>query len=545
MLFKQLPEDVWEDHLVPFLDPMSWMALTHVDTTWRRILSTLRVVWHWQTQHDYIEPSNCPSPCTRRMAYLSVVDICPFLWSWRGPVSDVRSLHQILDQLHRPLVDLASHLGRSRRPVEGQLPPPLRVSSMQWEPGMFIPGYESCVVALPRMRECHPQMCRVSCQNYHGQRVECEYGSEDPWKEFWFEHHKVEEPEQNVFEVEECMCPYEEWLHNESPGQDDTQRAVHQLAVQQSLQNLGCQPYPMSHCLDEAQLLYMTVGEDMLDWHFLLGDDGDLHGVRLMYTNGFVYFVGVGYEYQPEDTFNFARSMYCMERYLKWRIWRECALTLTQYIRRFNQGLCEAIEGVVTQGAFEDRLLELYQWHYDVMHAYDPALVTIDVEFLDKAEYRCFWLLLHAQMRRVGMRNRRTYLSHLLPPLEDMLSSRTSQQPHSGSNSCDRLLALEMEHMLLLSSFLLEIKEKMVFGGPDGGLIQEEPVTSVTDHLTHRIHLQQAISLLAFCPGWELEKSLTYGTWGPLDCPPRMRPSQSHRSKRHRDWLAIHSEHSV
>lgn len=531
-----VPEHLLEMHVIPCLDMLSLMHLCGTSQRWRSMLQKESVIHRWQKECWYVLDPECAPPCRRHMTYLNLVDFCGFLWSWSGTVNSNHEMHLVLRDLGRPFDSLCMNLSSRFYDEGGKIP------TEGWEPGMFVPGFESLIIPLPRFRGCDAQQMRVSQVNHKGESVPCPIWDEehviDIESDFWFEHHRAEKPEENVYEMEECSEPLTVLESMEYAGSGDEQRCAHQLECTHSLQQLGCQGYCMSQCLTDGQLLYLTVGDEPVDWVFLHGDDEDFERQKLMYVNGFVYFVGVCYENGSGDVFNWCRGMYTLKRWVLWRVWRECMIHLVQYVRRYCLELCEVMETHVDMDQFRQRTHELYQWQYDMYHGVGEDK-HVSVGVLENNDYRSFWMLLRGITEQNVPNHRNTYLSMLIPAIDQMVSTQLRQgRIHRGSRY-DRHLCLELSHMLQLGCFLVHLKEHVIFGGPDGGILGESPSTRLTDRLAFRLYLQQAIGLLARSPGWLVEGGyLCPEEKKAMRMPMPMHPSHTHTSQRQRRWLA-------
>jgi hypothetical protein len=519
----------------------------------------------WVDHCWYLFASGCPSPCDRRMVYLSVRDWASCLWCINFKREEEPSHGAMLSTLRRmgrPMGMLIDNM-RSDQPGAGASPGAYLDPSRdrRFDAGMFTDSYSTVVVTVPRVRSKIPGQYRVAMRNHKGELIRHpDFESDSPpalegQDEFWFEHHHTEQAEGNVYEDEACSDPLVEWGETvrqyggceEDVPEDLRRRAYQQMDSVIQLRNLGCQSYPMNHCLHAEQLDNLDGDhqtEDLVEWVFIVGADDDYMTRKLMHLNGFVYFVGVQYDHGPGDNVNWMLGMYHLERYLYHRIWRECMMTLVGYVRRHVVAMIETMELGIRRQEFHDRVQMGQTWAHEVARGMTDAEAYVKVsQLMYSVDYQPLWMVLFSVQHPRLPATERLYLSHLLPRFDDMTCNQLTMQPDD-----DAKLVVELDQMLRMECFLFHLGRDLVYGGPDGGYVHLSPDTLAQDKTTMRVYMEQAMGLFAFAPGWKVEYPLTHRQpfqtrrLQKMAYPRRMNPNETHRYTLQKQWMRAQEE---
>lgn len=557
----RLSEDVVENHLVMYVDIASLIQLSWVSRTWRNVIQKLSTIERWIKECWYMYASGCPSPCDRRMVYLSVRDWADCLWSYDfGRETEVshalmlctlrglgRPMGMLLDNMSADDVGVGANKGAYLDPSQ----------DVRFDAGMFTDSYSTSVVSMPRIRDKVPNHYRVCMRNHRGELIRHpDLDSDSPpldgEAEFWFEHHHTEQAEGNIYEDEVCSDPLVEWEAyvceyggNEEDVPEEIRRQVyHQMDSVIQLRNLGCQMYPMSHCLHAEQMDFGQMKEDPLEWVFLVGGEDEYMTRKVMHLNGFVYFVGVQYDHGPGDAVGWMQSVYHLERYMYYRVWRECTMTLIGYVRRHTLNMMESMELGLSRQEFGDRVQQGQMWAYEVVRGETDTEASVLVsELMFSVDYQPLWMQIHSVQHPRLPSTERLYLSHLLPRYDDMTCNQLAI-----TTDDDKKLVIELDHMLRLECFVFHLGRDLVYGGPDGGLVHMSPETMSHDRTTLRIHVEQATGLFAFAPGWKTEYPLIHQQpflvrhLQKMCYPRRMNPNETHRYTQQKKWMRAQEE---
>lgn len=542
VLHQKLSLDVLQEALLPFCDTTSLKMMAWTCSLWRNVLNDPKTIWHWQKECWYLKTSGCGSPCNRHMCYLDIKSYAWFLWAYTGNLESYYQLRQVLRQNGRPLNLLIHNTGHPSlcHRAPSFIDP---THTHGFDGGMFYYSYDQNIVATPRIRQLSPYVHRTVSRNAQGQIIQMpDYDAQAqdadrPLHEFWWEHHNVDKPSQNVYEDEESSDPldnYQELMarHGGNPGDIPLvhiQRMYQHLEVTHHLREMGSQNYPTNHCLTYEQLDMDEEEPDQEspphEWTFLIGRNDEFQQ-KLIHGCHFLYLVGVLYEHGPGDAVNWMHAMWTLEGMLYHRLWRECMITLIQYVRRQVLDMIDQVETRLSSAEFREREVQGRQWYYDTMHAAEQsseAMVRL-TELFERPEYQALWGILHAVQDYT-----RIYLSLLLPRHDDMTSVLMARGELRVSNRHDQYLIHELESMLKLSCFVYHLQSDLLCGGPDGGLIHMAPDTKVMDTMNLRIYLQEAVSLFMFAPGWH-DRYPVY--------PRCMKPSQTHTHNKQKTWMA-------
>lgn len=564
--------DVIEDYIVPLCDINSLINLSWTNQLFRHILQNIDVLHRWQETSYYVDTSGCPAPCQRNMSYLNIHELCPFLWSVDQSTQErqrpIERHGDILREMRingRPMGMLIHNL--EDHTVSGACAPSMYLDPSQtrgYEGGMFAEAYDTAVVALPRIRHKKPHQRKTVMRNHRGEIVvpsmyeaHAQQHQDDEIEEFWIEHHHTESKEGNLYEDEEDDDLLSEWdrvVTQYGGNAEDVPDTTKCLLYQQmdsllQLRNIGCQSYPLNHCLHQYQLDYANLEANAAyDWIFVVGGDEDILPRKVMYMNGFVYFVGVLYDHGPGDAVNWMLAMHHIERYMFYRIWRECMMTLIQYVRRHTMDMIEEIETTLRYTEFRERVDLGHRWSTDAfrrdfLDEDDTTIKSLDAvaDLMYNVDYQSTWMLILSVNNR-GISNEYLYLSHLMPVFDEMICNQSHMRPED-----DKRLVVELDHMLRLECFIYHLGNDLIFGGPDGGYIRRGHEMGARDRMNLKIYLQQALCLFMFGPGWRTEYPLhqkpsdfSWRVERRLSYPKRMHPNNTHLYKQQIKWMQQH-----
>lgn len=552
---KDVGPTVFRYHLLPFCNLDTLLRLNWVCRAFRSSLNDPDTITDWCHLCSWLQPRHCC--CERRQFLLEVETWCPFMWDYRGetPETDdgcvnLRQMQMVLRRYGRSVPMMIQSLARPfRMPL---LPLPKVHCACMFDvagngslfcPGMYSDLVGSLLIPMPRMLPVPVEQAQVD-------RVERiltgETHREDP---YWGLFHEVtdemlednERIKWDKREVPPCVKDreypdaefstdvtdyvdrvqaYVERCAREDrnpwdPNEDDDDMSGYQ-AEQWARRLLyesavGLQTFPLLLCVhvDDLCGLAHRLGPVYLERFFLSAQSYEGSGgeAEILGRQGEVLMYNVRYDNQAGDFVSWCLATMGKLNAVYHHLWHDY---VRMWLRSFRV-YCLNLAAEIQQDLPMSELAPLWQRLVRQLFLHQPFVANIqrpdvvhpgDHTPLSHREKRALDFLMDSAYRNEFLEVQRRVEEWQHRPLtqsrmfrEPYLCGVVPEEHWNSPSYPEHALALDVEHLLNVSEFLLGLGERL---GP-----RVDTNTACVRRRMHRLYLNSGLSIILWAPHWQ------------------------------------------